>query len=313
MSNPFEDPDVKAATKSYENGAYDDVEMNDNNTQTAYNTNVSVKVDSGASSTAANIGKTIATNEMNNINNERKEANKVIQDHNERPPPPAWLEKCFAWLPIRTFAYFGGWFFAVLPWIDLIFISGSDLTFSTFFLLFYIMLFGIVIIMIESPTWRCTRKPQLGIYFWARFCSRMWGRASFYVFISILSFGFFDQFTSTTGLAGIYMLIVALLMLYVSYSASKKYVRIFVYIAAGSEGDLLKERFERKFNELDIDGDGKIGSEAIVKIALEAGRTLTNAERHAIQSFLDESCNGSVSREDWMRQFLNNNMKQKFL
>jgi len=144
--------------------------------------------------------------------------------------------------------------------------------------------------------------------------SRMWGRAAFYLFVSILSFANFQiQGWSATGLTGVYMLFVAILMYYVSWSAAKKYVRIYVYVASGSEGEEVKQKFDLKFSELDIDKDNQIGSECIVKIAQDAGRHLTNAERHAIQTFLDESCNGAVSREDWHHQWMEHNIKTKFL
>jgi len=319
MANPFEDPDVKAASNGprYNDSAYDDVEMNDNQTTTKSSgpppppnaqSNIQVQVESSV----ANAGKQMVTNEYNAYQQDKDRADQATSNHNERPPPPKWVERCYAWIPIRTFAFVGGWAFVILPWLDMV--TNSDLTFSGFFILFYIFLFGLAIIMVESPSWKCTRKPQLGIYFWSRFMSRMWGRANFYVFVSILSYANFDlQGWSGTGLAGVYMLIVALLMYYVSWSAAKKYVRMYIYIAAGTEGDQLKEKLESKFNELDIDRDGQIGSEGIVKLAQDAGRHLTNAERHAIQTFLDESCNGSVSKDDWMRQWMEHNMKAKFL
>lgn len=89
-------------------------------------------------------------------------------------------------------------------------------------------------------------------------------------------------------------------------------------MAAGSEGEELEGRFMRKFDELDTGGmAGTIGSAEIVKLATQASRTLSNSERHAIQTFLDESCNGHVSKEDFMRQFvtqyLEKGFKQKFL
>jgi hypothetical protein len=144
--------------------------------------------------------------------------------------------------------------------------------------------------------------------------SRMGGRAAFYIFVSILSYANFQfQGWSATGFAGVYMLIVALLMYYVSWSAARKYVRIFVFVAAGSEGEELKLKFEQKFDQLDIERKDRVGSEGIVKLAQEAGRMLTNAERHAIQTFLDEACNGAVSKEDWMHQWMEHNMKTKFL
>ena len=73
----------------------------------------------------------------------------------------------------------------------------------------------------------------------------------------------------------------------------------------------------RKFDELDNDSDARIGSAEITKAANQAARDLSNSERQAIQTFLDESCNGFVSKEDWMKQFVTqyqeNGFKQRFL
>jgi len=114
-------------------------------------------------------------------------------------------------------------------------------------------------------------------------------------------------------IVGIWIFIVAIAMFIYSRLAALKYVRIYIFISSGSESTDLKQKFDAKFDEMDLDRDGKIGSLEIVKIASQAGRTLTNAERHAIQTFLDESCNGSVSKEDWWTQFSTHNLKQKFL
>merc|ERR1712032_365224 len=54
-----------------------------------------------------------------------------------------------------------------------------------------------------------------------------------------------------------------------------------------------------------------------VFVAEEAGKVLSNAERHAIQTFLDESCNGFITKEDWMKQmheqYIDDRFKQRFL
>jgi len=88
---------------------------------------------------------------------------------------------------------------------------------------------------------------------------------------------------------------------------------MFIFISAGSEKEEMKTKFEAKFDELDTDGDQFIGSQEIVKVAAQAGRTLSNTERHTIQTFLDVSCNGRISRTDWWRQFSTYNIKQRFL
>jgi len=164
--------------------------------------------------------------------------------------------------------------------------------------------------IVEAPTFVLTRKFQLGIYFWFRLLSRTFGRAWFYVFVSIICF--FENMVFSY-IVGIWIFIVAIAMFIYSRLAALKYVRIYIFISSGSESTDLKQKFDAKFDEMDLDRDGKIGSLEIVKIASQAGRTLTNAERHAIQTFLDESCNGSVSKEDWWTQFSTHNLKQKFL
>ena len=110
----------------------------------------------------------------------------------------------------------------------------------------------------------------------------------------------------------------AILNFVFSILAASKFCVIRRFIAAGSEGDELVARFERKYDELESKrNDKKIGSAEIIFIAGEAGKELSNAERHAIQTFLDESCNGFVTKEDWMKQmveqYVDTGFKQRFL
>jgi len=103
------------------------------------------------------------------------------------------------------------------------------------------------------------------------------------------------------------------IMFIVSRSSAQKYQRIFVFVSGGTEGDERDKKFAEKFDELDIAKTGFITSTSIVKLAAQAGRSLSNSERHAIQTFLDLSANGKVSKEDFVKQFRDHNLKQRFL
>ena len=72
-------------------------------------------------------------------------------------------------------------------------------------------------------------------------------------------------------------------MLVFSYQAGSKYRRMFDFIASGTDPlntDEMAGKLTRKFDELDMDGDQKIGSLEVVKLAEMSGRKLSNAERH---------------------------------
>merc|ERR1712244_42424 len=177
------------------------------------------------------------------------------------------------------------------------------------------MAFGFITICVESPTWKFSRYFQLKLFFWFRLLSRMWGRAWFYLFVSILCYAPIgtDSGAVFTVVAGVYITFISIASFLFSRMAGKKFGRMREFIAAGAEGDELEGRFMRKFDELDLGGKPV----TIVKLAEQAGRTISNSERHAIQTFLDESCNGFVSKEDWMKQFVTQyqekGFKQKFL
>ena len=171
---------------------------------------------------------------------------------------------------------------------------------------------------IEAPTFICTRYFQLKIFFWFRILSRLWGRAWFYLFICILCFGEFeaDNPAEFTIGAGFYLFIIALLSFIFSKLAANKLQRIFIYIAAGTEEDELETNLITSYKSLtsiNIE-NAKLGSDEIHKIAKDAGRPLSNAERYCIQTYLDESCNGFISIDDWIKQFKRlTDTKQRFL
>jgi len=265
---------------------------------------------------AVSAGSAMANQAMGAAQNEYEESSKTQQDHNERPPPPPFCIKLMNWFPIRLAAFSGGVLLLACPILD--FIIGSP-AFIQAFIYVYLMGFGLVVIASESPSWKGTRKAQLGIFFWFRLMSRMWGRAWFYLFVAILCFAGLESGGAIfTVIAGVYLLCISIASFVFSRMAGRKFARLREFIAAGSEGDQMVGRFMRKFDELDKGGkEGTIGSAEIVKVMEQAGRTISNSERHAIQTFLDESCNGYVSKEDWMKmlveQYEGKEFKQKFL
>jgi len=69
-----------------------------------------------------------------------------------------------------------------------------------------------------------------------------------------------------------------------------------------------QKRIERNFEEADTDHNGKVGAAELHCFAERAlQRSLSNAERYTLQLFLDCSCNGYISKEDWTKQFLHYN------
>lgn len=175
----------------------------------------------------------------------------------------------------------------------------------------YLIIFGVLTILVEAPTFAGIRRIQLGIFFWFRLMSRMWGRAWFYIWVSLICFRLNNN--AFAIIVGVYLVLIAVLMFIYSRFAATKYARLYIFISAGAEDDGAKAKFEAKFDELDLDRDQFIGSIELVKVAAQSGRTLSNTEIHALLCFLDTSCNGRISKEDWMKTFAAYNLKQKFL
>merc|ERR1711971_910594 len=184
-------------------------------------------------------GSAMANQAASKVQNEYNAAQVTQSDQHAAPGPPPFFIKLVNWFPIRLFAFIAGVALLVAPILDFLFFSPA---FIQGFIYLYLTGFGIVTVMVEAPTWKLTRVFQLKFFFWFRLLSRMWGRAWFYLFISIASFVF-------------------------SRMAGKKFARIREFIAAGSEGDEMEGRFMRKFDELDMGGvAGTIGSPEIVAI-----------------------------------------------
>jgi len=327
--NPFEDPSVVAAADANpgqpppapanaaygDNNAYDDVNIDVGMIQAA----AKYVPEDKQKELAVAAGSAVANQAADRVKSDYNESTKTQADHHEAPPPPNFCVKLFNWIPIRLLALVAGVLLIAGPLLDLI-LPFVTVDFIGFFIYVYLIMFGVVTVFIESPTFGCTRLFQLRLFFWFRLLSRMWGRGCFYLFTSILCFASLggDNPGIFTGIAGGYLIVVCILSFIFSRMAAKKFARIREFVAAGAEKEELEGRFLRKFDELDNGGQaGTIGSDQIVTLAAQASRDLSNSERHAIQTFLDESCNGFVSKDDFMRQFVTQyaekGFKQKFL
>jgi len=235
----------------------------------------------------------------------------------------AWCISLFYWIPIRYLCFCGSFALFILPFFDVKF--QTDLSFIEWLLYWYIQLFAIVGIFVESPTWILTKKIQLIIYKWCRLLRRTWGRAAFYISVSFLTFAELQggAMITLSMFAGIYMTGLSLIMIVFSLLAAKQYRLMYTYMATGQSEKLvgdeygndenmdyekLESRVSSYFTELDSDGDGRIGAGELHQFAERAlRRSLSNSERYTIQNFLDCSCNGYVSKEDWIKQFCNYN------
>merc|ERR1719445_2361837 len=133
----------------------------------------------------------------------------------------------------------------ILPFLDVKFQSG--ITFVEWLLYCYIQIFALVAIFIESPTWVLTRKVQLNLYKWCRLLRRTWGRAFFYISVSMLTFAELQggAVITLSMFAGIYMAALSLVMLMFSVMAAKQYRLMFEYMASGgSEERLVGDEFQ---------------------------------------------------------------------
>jgi len=323
--NPFDDPDVQAQQSNGggmpppvpqnvygDANAYDDAPAASNNVQIDMAKAAMQYVpQEQQKEIAVAAGSAMANQAANKLQGDYNESARTQSDQHAAPGPPSFCIKLINWFPIRFFAFCGGVGLIVAPILDFLISSPA---FIQGFIYIYLMGFGFVAVSVESPTWKLTRVFQLKFFFWFRLLSRMWGRAWFYLFISILCYAGVE--TDSAGIfvpmLGAYLTVISIASFVFSRMAGKKFARIREFIAAGSEGDEMEGRFMRKFDELDVGGvAGTIGSPEIVKVAQQAGREISNSERHAIQTFLDESCNGHVSKEDWMKQFVTQYQEKK--
>jgi len=280
---------VAMAASAYESKAYDDdLEVNKPLTPDAASQNVELGV----------VGGQIAS-----VQKVYDEETATQANQHAPPPPPPFCIRILNWFPIRYACWLGGIVLMVGVIMDFIFNKDA---FIQFLLRVYLLVFALVIIVIEAPIFRFSRNAQLKLFFWFRVLSRMWGRAWFYFFVTVLCFGEFDADNPAefTIIAGFYLMVITAASFLYSKLAAMKYNRIYQYIAAGAEGEMLEMNLAKKWDQLAAsNNEQKVGSFEIIKVAAEAGRELSNAERHAVQAYLDESCNGHVTKEDWMKQF----------
>jgi len=186
---------------------------------------------------------------------------------------------------------------------------------TQWFLGWYIQAFAILAMFIESPTWWLTKRVQLRVYFFARFLRRTSGRAFFYISLSVMAFA---EGVSITMIAGIYLLMVAMLMLLFSRLAAKQLHQMHDYMRVNGQQQMadqnvdldvdqkaLAQLFFAYYNGVDFEKSRKIGSQNLHKFAEQSlSRKLSNSERYTIQCYLDVSCVGYITPEDWVKQFM---------
>ena len=177
MATPYDEPDVGAPLAGNRSAYDDDIPPNfeprDNEMGQA--------IEMGAVGVAQMGGK---------IANAYDEDTAQQKDEHQAPPPPSYIVNLCNWFPLRLFSFIAGCGLIAAAILDFIF---NDDAFIQFILRIYLLFFGIVIMSIESPVWTCTRWIQTKVFFWFRILARMWGRAWFYLFVTILCFGEFDQ------------------------------------------------------------------------------------------------------------------------
>ena len=253
--NPFDDPDVQqqanngpppAPQQVYGNSAYDD---DDSNAQLS-NVNIGINEVQAVANyipeeqqkqIAISAGSAVANQAANKMQNDYNESAKTQSDQHEAPPPPTFCIKLFNWFPLRYFSFAGGILLIASPILDLAFTKTQAIQ---FFIYVYLVAFGVITVFVESPTWTCTRFFQLKLFFWFRLLSRMWGRAWFYLFVSILCYGGANSESGAvfTIIAGVYITVISILSFIFSRMAGKKFARMREYIAAGAEGDEMEGR-----------------------------------------------------------------------
>jgi len=225
----------------------------------------------------------------------------------------SYLTSMFYWLPIRSLCLLGCVCMFVFPFIDDKF---SSPTFIQYLLGWYIQFFALLGMFIESPTWWLTKRVQLAIFSYARFLRRTSGRAFFYFTVSLLTFApVKEDGANLTFFAGVYMLGVASLMMVFSRLAAKQLHIMFAFMRNSEDvqGQHAEDQLTAFYNSIDYNRTGKVGSAELHTFAEQSlKRKLSNSENYTIRLYLDQSCLGYVTREDWTKQFMKTN-KVKFL
>lgn len=139
------------------------------------------------------------------------------------------------------------------------------------------------------------QKVQLKVFFYARFLRRTSGRALFYFSVSLCCFASVHETGVTvTMFAGIYMMMISLLMVIFANLAAKQLHEMYSYMRHNGQidGDQvddidnfnqdeeahLKQRFLNYYTQIDSDRRDKIGSKQLHHFATQAlQRNLSNA------------------------------------
>lgn len=167
----------------------------------------------------------------------------------------------------------------------------------------YLIVFGLLVCVIELPRFiPLMGKIQDRIFYWAMFMSRLWGRAWFYFFLSVLCLS--DGKGSTPKLVvAILVIFVVIIMFFVGYSSAAKAIRFNIYISQGAEGPHRLEKIESKFRELDNTNMGFITDVHLKLLAEEADRECSTSELQTIVRFFNKSMDNEISLEEWMDGF----------
>eukprot|EP00484_Ammonia_sp_Unknown_P026705 CAMPEP_0197037552 /NCGR_PEP_ID=MMETSP1384-20130603/14730_1 /TAXON_ID=29189 /ORGANISM="Ammonia sp." /LENGTH=327 /DNA_ID=CAMNT_0042467867 /DNA_START=50 /DNA_END=1033 /DNA_ORIENTATION=+ len=235
----------------------------------------------------------------------------------------AWMSGIFYWIPIRHLCFIGNVALFVFPILDARF---STLNFIEYMLSWYIWIFALIGMLIESPTWVLTKWLQLKIFFFARFLRRASGRAFFYTTVSIMTFAGVQEHVTWSMFAGLYMMMASCLLMVFSLLAAKKLHLMYSYMvysdaAVQINGNEMEQKHasneENKISatyfSLDHNRSKRIGAEELYSFSEQSlNRKLSNSERYTLQCYLDVTCNGFITPQDWTRQFLNS-QKVKFL
>jgi len=199
-------------------------------------------------------------------------------------------------VPIRYFAIFGGVVFIITMFIDF---ATNKVLFLDVVVNLYLLIAGVVIIAVESPRMWLNRRIQSVVFEWMKFMERLWGRALLYMVLGLLSFSDFGS--PMKVIAGLYAIVLACCMLYISRSARNKLLRIDVFVSQGAEGQRRMAFIEAKYDELNTPNG--LTLDEVIKVAEQAGRTLALSEANAILQFFDEFKELTIMKEDWIRGF----------
>jgi len=206
------------------------------------------------------------------------------------------IEKTCLIVPIRYFAIFGGAVFIITMFIDF---ATDKVLFLDVVVNLYLLIAGVLIIAVESPRMRLNRRIQSVVFEWMKFMERLWGRALFYMVLGLLSFSDFGS--PMKVIAGLYAILLACCMLYISRTARNKLLRIDVFVSQGAEGQQRIAFIEAKYDELNTMNGLTI--DEVIKVAEQAGRTLARSEANAILQFFDEFKELTIMKDDWIRGF----------